>query len=166
MKYLIAFIALISVAGLAQAQINKCVDASGKTVYSQGPCPKGAKASSVSAAPPAATSAAKAGDPAKAGAGAGAAAKSAAPKSAAELDQEFRKRQTDQANAAKKDEDKQTREKLEKENCDSSRQQLTSLEIGGRQSSINAAGERVFLDDAQIEAQKQRARQGIATYCK
>ncbi len=162
MKSLIAFIALLSVAGLAQAQINKCVDASGKTVYSQGPCPKGAKASSVAAAPPAAASAAKAGDPAKGGA----AAKSSGPKSAAELDQEFRKRQTDQAAAAKKDEDKQTREKLEKENCDSSRQQLTSLEIGGRQSSINAAGERVFMDEAQIESQKQRARQGVATYCK
>ena len=162
MKSLIAFIALISVAGLAQAQINKCVDASGKTVYSQGPCPKGAKASSVAAAPPAAASAAKAGDPAKGGA----AAKSSGPKSAAELDQEFRKRQADQAAAAKKDEDKQTREKLEKENCDSSRQQLTSLEIGGRQSSINAAGERVFMDEAQIDAQKQRARQGVATYCK
>ncbi len=162
MKSLIAFIALLSVAGLAQAQINKCVDASGKTVYSQGPCPKGAKASSVAAAPPAAASAAKAGDPAKGGA----AAKSSGPKSAAELDQEFRKRQTDQAAAAKKDEDKQTREKLEKENCDSSRQQLTSLEIGGRQSSINAAGERVFMDEAQIDAQKQRARQGVATYCK
>ncbi len=162
MKSLIAFIALISAAGLAQAQINKCVDASGKTVYSQGPCPKGAKASSVATAPTAAASAAKAGDPAKGGA----AAKSSGPKSAAELDQEFRKRQTDQANAAKKDEDKQTREKLEKENCDSSRQQLTSLEIGGRQSSINAAGERVFMDEAQIDAQKQRARQGVATYCK
>ena len=162
MKSLIAFIALLSVAGLAQAQINKCVDASGKTVYSQGPCPKGAKASSVAAEPTAAASAAKAGDPAKGGA----AAKSSGPKSAAELDQEFRKRQTDQAAAAKKDEDKQTREKLEKENCDSSRQQLTSLEIGGRQSSINAAGERVFMDEAQIESQKQRARQGVATYCK
>lgn len=162
MKSLIAFIALLSVAGLAQAQINKCVDASGKTVYSQGPCPKGAKASSVAAAPPAAASAAKAGDPAKGGA----VAKSSGPKTAAELDQEFRKRQTDQAAAAKKDEDKQTREKLEKENCDSSRQQLTSLEIGGRQSSINAAGERVFMDEAQIESQKQRARQGVATYCK
>ena len=116
----------------------------------------------MAAAPPAAAAAAKAGDPAKGGA----AAKSSGPKSAAELDQEFRKRQTDQANAAKKDEDKQTREKLEKENCDSSRQQLTSLEIGGRQSSINAAGERVFMDEAQIDAQKQRARQGVATYCK
>jgi len=162
MKSLIAFIALISVAGLAQAQINKCVDAFGKTVYSQGPCPKGAKASSVAAAPPAAASAAKAGDPAKSGA----AAKSSGPKTAAELDQEFRKRQQEQADAAKKEEDKLAKEKLEKENCDSSRQQLTSLEIGGRQSSINAAGERVFMDEAQIDAQKQRARQGVATYCK
>ena len=162
MKSLIVFAALISVAGLAQAQINKCVDAAGKTVYSQGPCPKGVKASSVAAAPPAATPAAKAGDPAKGGA----AAKSSVPKTTAELDQEFRKRQQEQADAAKKADDKATREKLEKENCDSSRQQLTSLEIGGRQSSINAAGERVFLDDEQIEAQRQRARQGVATYCK
>ena len=162
MKSLIAFIALISVAGLAQAQINKFVDAFGKTVYPQGPCPKGAKAPTVPAPHPSAASAAKAGEPAKSGA----AAKTSGPKTAAELDQEFRKRQQEQADAAKKEEDKLAKEKLEKENCDSSRQQLTSLEIGGRQSSINAAGERVFMDEAQIDAQKQRARQGVATYCK
>lgn len=55
MKLRIVFIAFFAVANAAQAQINKCVDATGKTVYSQGPCPKGAKASAVA---PASTSAA------------------------------------------------------------------------------------------------------------
>ncbi len=51
MKLRIVFIAFFAVANAAQAQINKCVDATGKTVYSQGPCPKGAKASAVAPAP-------------------------------------------------------------------------------------------------------------------
>lgn len=161
MKSFIVFIAFFSVAGAAQAQINKCVDASGKTVYLQGPCPKGAKASSVAAAPPssapaASTPAGKAGD----------VTKSSGPKTTAEMEQEFRKRQQAQSEALKKEEEQLAKAKIEQGNCDAAKRQLAQYELGGRQSSINDKGERVFLEDAQIEAEKQRSRQAMSSSCK
>lgn len=156
MNIWIAFIALFVIAGASQAQINKCVDASGKTIYSQGPCPKGAKSSSVASAPPVSVSAGKTGD----------AAKSSGPKTAAELEQEFRKRQQELAEGRKKDDARVAEAKIDRENCDSARRQLAGLEAGGRQSGINEKGERFFMDDAQIEAEKQRARQAVASSCK
>ncbi|MFM9968014.1 MAG: DUF4124 domain-containing protein [Burkholderiales bacterium] len=156
MKTVILFISLFALTGFAQAQINKCVDSSGKTVYSQGPCPKGTKSSSVASAPAVSAPAAKAGD----------ATKSTGPKTTAELDQEFRKRQQEQSDARKKDEDRLAQAKAEQENCSMARRALAGYEQGGRQSSINDKGERVFLEDAQIEAEKQRARQSVSQFCK
>jgi hypothetical protein len=164
MKPFIVFIALFSIAGTAQAQINKCVDAAGKTVYSQGPCPKGAKASSVATAP--AVSAAPAAAPAGKAGKAGEAAKSTGPKTTAELEQDFRKRQQEQADARKKEDELLAKAKTEQANCDAARRQLAQYELGGRQGSINEKGERIFLEDAQIEAEKQRARQAVSTSCK
>src|SRR5450759_1975828 len=96
MKPWIVFIAFSAFVSTAHAQVNKCVDAAGKTVYSQGACPKGTKASRISAPPPvSAGAAAKSGDAAKGG----------GPKTAAELEQEFRKRQQEQAEARKKEDE-------------------------------------------------------------
>ena len=159
MKPLIVFIAFFSLSGVTQAQINKCVDANGKTVYLQGPCPKGAKSSTVAPAPaPSSASGvtAKADD----------AAKATGPKTTAELEQEFRKRQQDQADARKKEEDRLAQAKNDQENCAAARRQLSGFELGGRQASINEKGERVFLDDAQIEKEKERARQAVSSSCK
>ena len=155
----IAFIVFFAFASAAQAQVNKCVDATGKTVYVQGACPAGAKASKIAtapAAPPPAAAAAKSGDAAKAG----------GPKTAAELEQDFRKRQQEQADARKKEEERLAQAKGEQENCVAARRQLAGLELGGRQSRINDKGERIFLEDAQIEQETQRARQAVANSCK
>lgn len=156
MKLCIVSIALFSIAGAAQAQINKCVDTTGKIVYSQGPCPKGAKASNVATAPPGGTPAGKAGE----------ASKSSGPKTAAELEQDFRKRQQEQADARKKDDGRVAQAKAEQENCEAARRQLTGFDLGGRQTGINDKGERFFMDDAQIESEKQRARQAVTSSCK
>ena len=43
--------ALLLVAGQVSAQINKCVDNTGKTVYLQSPCPANSKSSSIRPAP-------------------------------------------------------------------------------------------------------------------
>ena len=158
MKLWIVFIVFSSFVGVVHGQVNKCVDASGKTVYSQGACPKDSKASKI-AAPPA---------PVQAGAGVkpGDSGKASAPKTTAELEQDFRKRQQEQADARKKDEDRLAEIKNNQENCDAARRQLAGFELGGRQSSINEKGERIFLDDAQIEQEKQRARQAVTLSCK
>jgi len=159
MKLSLVLIACFSLPGVAFAQINKCVDTSGKTIYSQGPCPKGSKASSIATAAPKALATDPAGK-------AGDAPTTSGPKTLAEQEQEFRKRQQAQAELRKKEDERIAQAKNDEENCVAARRHLASIELGGRQSGINDKGERFFLDDAQIEQEKQRARQSISIFCK
>ena len=157
-------IALLAVASLvassAQAQVHKCVDAAGKIIYTQDPCPANTKSGSISRSVIQAPAAAPADSAAK-----GDAAKSTAPKTAAEQEQAFRKRQQDQAKAAKESEQKSAEAQRKAENCRNARERLTQYEIGGRQSRINAQGERYYLDDSQIDQEKARARADVAQSC-
>jgi len=157
-------IALFAVASLfvssAHAQVHKCVDAAGKIIYTQDPCPANTKSGSISRSVIQAPAAAPADSAAK-----GDAAKSAAPKTAAEQEQAFRKRQQDQAKAAKESEQKSAEAQRKAENCRNARERLTQYEIGGRQSRINAQGERYYLDDSQIDQEKARARADVAQSC-
>ncbi len=157
-------IALFAVASLfvssAHAQVRKCVDAAGKIIYTQDPCPANTKSGSISRSVIQAPAAAPADSTAK-----GDAAKSAAPKTAAEQEQAFRKRQQDQGKAAKESEQKSAEAQRKAENCRNARERLTQYEIGGRQSRINAQGERYYLEDAQIEQEKARARADVAQSC-
>ena len=148
------------VASSAQAQVRKCVDAEGKIIYTQDPCPANTKSGSISRGVIQTPAAAPADSAAK-----GDAAKSAAPKTAAEQEQAFRKRQQDQAKAAKESEQKSAEAQRKAENCRNARERLTQYEIGGRQSRINAQGERYYLEDAQIEQEKARARTDVAQSC-
>ena len=147
---------LLSCSG-AWAQVYKCVDSTGKTVYSQSPCQGGTKSSTIRQAVP----------PAPAGAAAsGAAAKSSGPKSAAEQEIEFKKRRLEEAEAAKKAQDKAGEEQSKAENCRSAKASLASLESGARQSRTNENGERYFLEDGQIAQEKERARKAVDSWCK
>ncbi len=162
LKPTMAFLAcaVTLMAAHARAQINKCVDAGGKTFYSQAPCPPSSKSSTIRpAAPPASP-------PAASGAATSGAAKSSGPKSAAELELEFRKRRTEQAEAAKKDQDKATEARQREENCRSSKGTLASIDSGGRQSRVNDKGERYVLDDAQAAQERDRAKQAVEQWCK
>jgi len=162
-------IALLAVAYLvassAQAQVRKCVDAEGKIIYTQDPCPANTKPGSISRSVIQAPAAAPADSAAKGDAGKSDAPKSAAPKTAAEQEQAFRKRQQDQAKAAKESEQKSAEAQRKAENCRNARERLTQYEIGGRQSRINAQGERYYLDDSQIDQEKARARADVALSC-
>ncbi len=162
-------IALLAVAYLvassAQAQVRKCVDAEGKIIYTQDPCPANTKPGSISRSVIQAPAAAPDDSAAKGDAGKSDAPKSAAPKTAAEQEQAFRKRQQDQAKAAKESEQKSAEAQRKAENCRNARERLTQYEIGGRQSRINAQGERYYLEDAQIEQEKARARTDVAQSC-
>jgi hypothetical protein len=166
-------IALFAVAFLvvssAQAQVYKCVDSSGKTIYSQDPCPANTKSGTISRSGPSAPAApspdstadkAAAGDAAKT-----AAPKTAAPKTAAEQEQAFRKRQQDQAKAAKESGQKDAEAQRKAEACRNARDRLAQYEIGGRLSRINAQGERYYLEDTQVEQEKVQARADIARAC-
>jgi len=158
-------IAFLASAG-AQAQVHKCVDAGGKIVYSQDPCPANMKPGTMSrnvlSAPGASPAASPADSPADKAAGA---AKSTAPKTAAEQEMEFRKRQQDQAKASKQAQQKSAEAQAKELNCRNARERLAQYDIGGRLSRINAQGERYYMDDAQIEQEKSRARADIAQAC-
>ena len=141
----------------AWAQVYKCVDGSGKTVYSQSPCQGGAKSAAIRQAVP----------PVPAGAAtSAAAAKSAGPKSTAEQELEFRKRRSEEAETAKKAQDKAGEDQSKAENCRSAKTSLASLESGARQARTNENGERYFLEDGQISQEKERARKAVDSWCK
>src|SRR5947199_5623136 len=151
--FAVAFLAVSS----AQGQVYKCVDAAGKVIYTQDPCPANTKPGAISRSVIRAPAAAPAESAAK-----GDAAKSSAPKTAAEQEQAFRKRQQDQAKAAKESGEKSAEAQRKDENCRNARERLTQYEIGGRQSRINAQGVRYYLEAAQVEQDVPRARSDVA----
>ena len=163
-------IALIVVAFLAassvQAQVHKCVDAAGKIIYTQDPCPANTKSGTMSrnvlSSPAASPAASPADSPADKAA---AAAKSTAPKTAAEQEQAFRQRQQEQAKASKQAQQKSAEAQAKELNCRNARERLAQYDIGGRLSRITAQGERYYMDDAQIEQEKSRARADMARAC-
>jgi len=158
----VAFLAASS----AQAQVHKCVDAAGKIIYTQDPCPANTKSGTMSrnvlSAPAASPAASPADSPADKAA---AAAKSTAPKTAAEQEQAFRQRQQEQAKASKQAQQKSAEAQAKELNCRNARERLAQYDIGGRLSRITAQGERYYMDDAQIEQEKSRARADIAQAC-
>jgi hypothetical protein len=154
MSRLLCLFALALVSGAAQAQVYKCVDANGKTVYSQSPCAKTSRSTTLERNAPAPA-------PAKEGAG-----KSILPKTTSEQEQDFRKRRRDQEESLKKDEEKLAEIKGREENCRNARAQLITLGYGGRQMRIDDKGERYYLDDEQIAREKERAQSAVDTWCK
>jgi hypothetical protein len=141
--------ALASSAAHAQ-RVYKCVDANGKTMYSTEPCPSGATASMLKI------------DPAPSAKPAG---KAAASKPAPTPEGEFQKRRQEREEAEKQAA-KNTADKQEaQENCVRARGTLAQLETG-RVARIDASGDRRFLDDDQLAAEKSRARGLIQEWCK
>jgi len=148
---LILFAAALLAAPPASAQVYKCTDASGKTVYSQTPCPAGQSAKVIRATPPPVDEAA---------------AKKAGGKPPANPDQEFRKRQKDREDAEKKANEQSADASRRQEQCQRAREQVAQYELGGRISGVNEKGERYFLDEGQIAQGKARAQASAAEWCK
>lgn len=133
----------------ASAQVYKCVDASGKTVYSQSPCPAGQAAKVISKAQPT--------EPAAAAPGA---------KPPANPDQDFRKRQAERAEADKKASEDDAKAKQRAEACVRAREAVAQFDMGGRFAGVDAKGERYFYDDNRIAQEKARAQAQVAENCK
>ena len=159
----------------ASAQVYKWVDADGKVHYSDKPPESNVKSEKLhigthTGSTPVASEAKSAASEGKApaGAGKGAAQKDAAkdgPKTAAEQEQAFRKRQLDAAKAQKDEEQKQAQARDKAENCKRAKAALADLQIGGRQTRVDEKGERVFLDEQQIARETARARGEAAAAC-
>jgi hypothetical protein len=155
MKKLLAVLAALAFAAAASAQTYKWVDKDGKVRYGDQP-PPGVKATPLrgSSAPaaPAASADTKKDD--KKG------AKPLSPEAA------FRKRQQDQKEAEEKASKERAEGDVRRQNCDVARANLRQLESGQRISSVNAQGERVFIEDNERVAQTQRAQKAVSEYCK
>ena len=150
MKNLIVLLAFFLLPSLAQAQaqILKCVGSGGRVEFAS-TCPPGTKAQNtgISNTP--------------------AAASSTPSKSLSDRDAEFRKRQLEQLEAAKKTDEK-TRDAADRsQNCDSAQGYLRSLQGGMRIAKTDPkTGERIYIEDADRSAEIERAQRAVETNCK
>jgi len=135
----------------AHAQVFKCVDGKGKTIYLQTPCPSGASATVLGTKPPRAPAEPAAKDDAAKGDAAKPAAKDEKPLTPEEA---FQKRQKERQEADKKSAEQAAADQRKQEECRRAKEQLAQYTAGGRISRIDDKGERYFLDDAQIDSEK------------
>lgn len=157
MKRFLLILAATAFATGALAQAYKWVDKDGKVRYGDSP-PPGVKATPLKGPPPAPTQAP------------GAAAK----KDAAAKDKEkpltpeaaFRKRQQEKQEAEQKAEKERAEAGKKRENCDNAQLNLRNLQSGQRIATTNAAGERVYMEDAQREQAIQAAQRSVSEWCK
>jgi len=146
------FVCFLGIAFAAMAQQYKWVDKDGRVQYGDTP-PPGVKATRLKGPPP---SSAPAAEPA--------AKKDGKPPLTPEA--AFRKRQQE----AKENEEKAAKERADADakraNCDSAQTSLRQIQSGQRMSTVNAAGERVFIDDEQRARQAERAQRAVDEWCK
>jgi hypothetical protein len=151
MKRIALLIVVSGFAATAFAQQFRWVDKDGRTQYGDVP-PPGVKATRLRPPPPGTAS---------------------TPSSAAKKDGEkplspdaaFRKRQQEREAGEKKSAQASADAELKRQNCEAATGQLRSIQSGQRMSTTNAQGERVFLDDTAIAAERQRAEQAVASNC-
>jgi hypothetical protein len=149
-KILMILVAL-TLSASAHAQINKCVDKSGKVVAYGSDCPAGTTAadSGIRTAPAAAPAVA----PAK--------------KSQAEQDADFKKRQQERQDFVAQEQKKAGEDAVRLRACEDSRAYLKGLQSGNRITRTDAkTGERVVLDDAGYPKEIAAAQQSVAANCK
>jgi len=148
MKSIILLAIAIALSPAATAQLYKYVDKDGRTVYSDQPPPNAAsKQVNVQTGPAAAPAAGNA-------------------KSAVERDKdleksrkEAREKQEKQAKATQKDQEAEQR-------CTQARSAYQAYAEGGRLYKYTDKGERVFMDDAEIESARERSRKDMDEACK
>jgi hypothetical protein len=152
-----ALLAAMLVSLPAGAQLYKWTDANGRVQYSDKPPPAGRPSERLTnnAISTVTSPAAPAGTPGAPG-----------QKSAAELEQEFRKRRADQAEAEKKAQAQADEQRSLQAACQQSQRQLTALQSGQRMATVDDKGERRFLEDSEIQQQIQRTQADIQKYCK
>ena len=139
-------------------------DDGGHTVFSDQPPPSGIPRARIirspSGATPVSTPAAADTPPASSGDGAG--PNDTKPKSLAEQNMEFNKRLKDNAEAAKKAQDAQTTKDANAQRCSDARAAQAAIQTGQRVTTVDAAGNKTYLDDSQIAEQKQRLQGALA----
>src|SRR3989449_5315294 len=143
MKRYIVLLAALVFTGAGAAQQYKWVDADGKVRYGDTPAP-GVKATPLkpppaAPQPPAAASKDKALTPEAA----------------------FQKRQREREEEVEKTAKERAAADAKRQNCEQARVNLRQLQSGQRIATMNAAGERAFLDDGQRARDTERAQKAV-----
>ncbi|MGZ8212714.1 MAG: hypothetical protein ACXWUH_19600 [Burkholderiales bacterium] len=147
MRTLAALLILLAPA-VPAAQVNKCLDNSGKVVGYAAECPSGTR-------------------PEQTGIRSAPATQTPAQKSIAERDADFRKRQMEKKEAADKSAKTSAEAQQRKEACESSQAYLRSLQSGQRiRRTDPKTGEPSFLADAEYPKEIANAQRAVAAHCK
>ncbi len=137
----------------AGAQLYKWTDANGRVQYSDKPPPPGTRGQPVPGGNVSTVS------------GTSPAGSAAAPKSTADREQEFRKRQAEQEEAQKKAQKVAEEQRAKQANCEQARRQLAAMQSGQRMATFDEKGERRFLEDGEIQQAIQRTQGDVARLC-
>jgi len=140
----------------AHAQTYQWKDANGRTVISDTPPPGSAKttARALGLPTPNVQTEKPAEKPAE------------GPKSSAEKDMDFKKRQQDAKEKSEKDAKEQSAAKEKQESCERARRNLAALESNQAMATFDEKGERKLMDSSQREQEMERARRFMAESCK
>ena len=140
------FAVLVASAVSVHAQPYRSTDKSGRTQYSDTPSsnakPIESRVGTVSSGPGASGA-----------------------KSTAAQEQAFRKRQLEQEEARGKQAKADQLAKERADACQNARSRLNASIAGGRQVRFTEKGERVFMDDAEIEKERRRAEHDVKNFC-
>ncbi len=152
----------------AAAEVYSWRDKDGNVHYSDVPPPSGAtKTLPGSARPPTdTTDEAAGGTPAAAAPTTAPKGAAKGPKSAADMELEFRQRRAAEAEAQAKAEKEKSEAAEREKNCNQARAHLAALESGQRVVRMNEKGEREYLDDKTRESEGRELRQQIEKMCK
>jgi hypothetical protein len=149
--------ALSGLPAAAQAELYRWVDAEGRVHYTDTPPPPNARKSEElqrprRAAPDAQPAPAADGDAQQ-------------PRTPAEQEAAFRKRQLERAEKQAEQERAQKEAETKKRNCESARARLAGLQAGGRITRYNAQGELEYLSDQEIQGSIGGAEQSVREWC-
>jgi hypothetical protein len=155
----------LAAAGAAQAQW-KWRDAKGNMQYSDMPPPAGTPEKDILQRPNAARRIIVVAPPGTPASAASAAQPAASAPSKAEQEAAARQKQNEDNEAAKKKEEERRISAQRRDNCVRAQANLRELQSGTRLTRTNEKGERVFMDEAQIASEVNRARDVITSECR
>ncbi|HLO63211.1 MAG TPA: DUF4124 domain-containing protein [Azonexus sp.] len=164
-KSILVFVAAATTSAAAinavYAETYQWKDSTGQTIISDTPPPANAKGRRALGAPQPAVVSEKPADKPADGAKA-----SEAPKTAAEKDMEFKKRQQEAKEKAERQAKEEAAEAEKKDNCERAKRNLTALENNQPMVTLDDKGQRKFMDTTQRDQELERARRIIAESCK
>jgi len=157
MKRILLVAASLALASAAFAQQYKWVDRDGKVQYGDSP-PPGVKATPLRPPPPGSA-------PASTSASNAPASKDAKKEKPLTPEEAFQKRQKEAKERDEKAAKAQADANTKRENCARAQDQLRTLQSGQRITRVDAKGERVFLDDAQVAQEVAKAQGAVREAC-